>query len=750
MDDEWKVLIVVGIIAVSIFAGSYIFTGNGEGGEGFTGGFGLQSIQPQSASDVANQLGFGINENAIQYTKKGVIGIRSLFGSDVYGGLNKLQITVDGLAKIGWDESGLIPTWHRITGYWYTVKWRDKTTSWTNLITTAQSSGSFTNGYAKAIKGFGKIETYFPPRGKLGNPPHYLYADPMVLDFTLNPDFKGIAIRVDFHIRLDTGDEFVCQREEAFVIHEGFHITVKTIPNYCMVEFGYATAHGAVVLDTKESDGNGIVVFTTERTGIHYVKVSRAGMKTKEEVFDVTGHMTVTVDLESEEPGTGDETYTITVETNVAFVNVWLDEEFRHAGSEGKVVFTDIAYGTHMLTAKKDITWSESTQTIKVTKDETFVVTLEEIPLPVNHKPVASSPQPMVETGITGMSTEFYVEATDEDGDPLQYRIDFDDGTLSDWTSYSFISHIYLEAGDYEVKTKAYDGKEYSSWSAPTYFTVYKANAPPTVTLYGPLSGDSGLPGAEYEFTAYMDDINNDLLEVRFIWDDGTQTGWMDTEVYVMKEMKIYQSTGSFTVKIEVYDGEFYAEDSLVFEVETVGNKLPKPILTAGDSERGRKNTVTIEVVTLLDKDLFNIFGSVIDESGVIVKWASFRKTFTGNSYIASMDFICDRVGDVAISVKALPTASGKAIGYSSSDVATETIQCKFTIEEEPEEPEDEWEWDDEMEDIIWEPYEEEELVAEAYDPAKNTKKLPIFEIILALSIVIIVAVAIVLWRRRK
>lgn len=65
-----------------------------------------------------------------------------------------------------------------------------------------------------------------------------------------------------------------------------------------------------------------------------------------------------------------------------------------------------------------------------------------------------------------GTPVTFNVNSTDADGDPLQYRFTFGDGTpVSDWGGANNVLHSFTEAGHYEVKVQVRDTKPDGSHS---------------------------------------------------------------------------------------------------------------------------------------------------------------------------------------------------------------------------------------------------------------------------------------------
>jgi len=60
-------------------------------------------------------------------------------------------------------------------------------------------------------------------------------------------------------------------------------------------------------------------------------------------------------------------------------------------------------------------------------------------------------------------------------------------------------SHIWTEAGDYEIRAKAHDGRRESNWSNPLTIHIIEVNLPPDApTITGEINGKKG---TEYEYT---------------------------------------------------------------------------------------------------------------------------------------------------------------------------------------------------------------------------------------------------------
>ncbi len=110
-----------------------------------------------------------------------------------------------------------------------------------------------------------------------------------------------------------------------------------------------------------------------------------------------------------------------------------------------------------------------------------------------NRPPDTPAPPSGFSEAPAGTEVSFTASSSDPDGDPLQYRFDWGDGTLSPWGAASQ-SHPFFLAGSFCVRAQAQDGAgALSSWSGCALIVVL-ASPPPRDT-----DGD-GVPDAEDAF----------------------------------------------------------------------------------------------------------------------------------------------------------------------------------------------------------------------------------------------------------
>jgi acetyltransferase-like isoleucine patch superfamily enzyme len=121
--------------------------------------------------------------------------------------------------------------------------------------------------------------------------------------------------------------------------------------------------------------------------------------------------------------------------------------------------------------------------------------------------------------GYTQTNYSFSTDASDPDGDPMEFLFDWDDGTFS-WGG-PIQSHSYASIGeDYCVKVQARDSHDATSgWSGCHYIDITAANtAPPPITTDDLQVDGSGIgTRVALDWTAYQDKEQNegDIAEYR-------------------------------------------------------------------------------------------------------------------------------------------------------------------------------------------------------------------------------------------
>ena len=176
-----------------------------------------------------------------------------------------------------------------------------------------------------------------------------------------------------------------------------------------------------------------------------------------------------------------------------------------------------------------------------------------------------------------GESGTYTTSATDPEGDQVQYRFDWDDGIISDWTDLvssgtsASLDYSWDTAGTYVVKAQARD--EYggtSDWSSGLTVVV---NDPPTIPdIDGETNGDVGT-SYDYDFTAT--DPDGDQIKYIIDWGDDTTdtTEFYDSGVTATVS-HTWDTTGTYIIKAKAVDEHDAESDWGTLEVTMPMNQI--------------------------------------------------------------------------------------------------------------------------------------------------------------------------------
>ncbi len=178
----------------------------------------------------------------------------------------------------------------------------------------------------------------------------------------------------------------------------------------------------------------------------------------------------------------------------------------------------------------KDLAGSESDWSNALT------VTMGNTPPEVPQEPEGPS------SGIIGISYTFSTLTSDPEGDDIEYRFDWGDGSFSDWISVPFSSHKWLEPGEYGLRVKARDQWDESEWSGFEMITMDEGSLDVTVSV----DPQVAIVGEEIHCSAMVTGGNEPFT---YEWDFGD--GNISSE---QNPTHIYQSIGDFTVSLSVQD----------------------------------------------------------------------------------------------------------------------------------------------------------------------------------------------------
>jgi PKD repeat protein/uncharacterized membrane protein len=208
----------------------------------------------------------------------------------------------------------------------------------------------------------------------------------------------------------------------------------------------------------------------------------------------------------------------------------------------------------------------------------------------INFAPVANAgPDQTVKVGDT-----VYFDGNnsyDPDGDPLTYYWSFGDGkNSSTWPGWSWTTHKYTSAGTYKATLRVNDGY----LDSYDYLWVWVLN-----NGTGNRAPEAGAGPNRYvkvnesvHFNgSFCSDPDGDDLYYKWFFGDGTDSGWLS----VGYTSHVYKSVGNYTFRLNVTDGEYYAEDYATAYVSAEEKQNRAPVAYAGkDQSTSVNQTVTL------------------------------------------------------------------------------------------------------------------------------------------------------------
>jgi hypothetical protein len=162
--------------------------------------------------------------------------------------------------------------------------------------------------------------------------------------------------------------------------------------------------------------------------------------------------------------------------------------------------------------------------------------------------------------GVINVDYTFWTDpVTDSSGDSLYCRWDWDDGNITEWLgpypsgSTIYASHVWEDAGVYDIRAKLKGTGGESNWSEPLTITVVQNQPPSTPLITGPLKGK---PGITYNYEFIATDSEGENISYYVDWGDGTNTGWIGP--YPSGQEQIMNHTwtkkGTYTIKAKARD----------------------------------------------------------------------------------------------------------------------------------------------------------------------------------------------------
>ncbi len=160
-------------------------------------------------------------------------------------------------------------------------------------------------------------------------------------------------------------------------------------------------------------------------------------------------------------------------------------------------------------------------------------------------------------SGIKNKENIFSAIGDDPHGDKIQFKVDWGDGTVSDWSILQPgnvprpFSHTYTKTGDFTIKIYSRDmhGLESLTYGTHTIIIEEPLNNPPsTPSLTGPTKVKRG---KSYSYTVSATDPDGDDLYYKIYWGDYSATDWIGPfssgEAYTASHS--WSNTGDYTIE---------------------------------------------------------------------------------------------------------------------------------------------------------------------------------------------------------
>jgi hypothetical protein len=165
-----------------------------------------------------------------------------------------------------------------------------------------------------------------------------------------------------------------------------------------------------------------------------------------------------------------------------------------------------------------------------------------------------------------GVEYTYATSTTDPENDPVYYKWDWGDGTVSDWLG-PFNSGVVVTAlhswsvgDDYQIKVKAKDSYPLESgWSGSLSILI---DTPP-VQPQKPSGSIKGEPGVEYTYTTTTSDLDSDTLYYMWSWGDGNTSGWYGpfNSNVIASASHVWTEKGTYQIKVKAKDEHGFESD---------------------------------------------------------------------------------------------------------------------------------------------------------------------------------------------
>ena len=213
-------------------------------------------------------------------------------------------------------------------------------------------------------------------------------------------------------------------------------------------------------------------------------------------------------------------------------------------------------------------------------------------------------------SGVINDTFVFDVSSSrDPDGSIVLYRLDFGDGTSTQFVNPALISHIYKTVGVFTAKLIVTDNR--SGVSIETTDSVQKitiTNQPPFASFsYGPIGAFTFDP---ITFTDNSSDPENALS--RWSWDFGDETTFTTTDSLQKNPTKSYNDGNKdYTVSLTVYDN--FELSSTTSQIVRINNRKPFAVIATSSTPRNNVITGISPFTVTFDSNSYDLDGTVVN-----------------------------------------------------------------------------------------------------------------------------------------
>ena len=272
-------------------------------------------------------------------------------------------------------------------------------------------------------------------------------------------------------------------------------------------------------------------------------------------------------------------------------VAVWV-RDGKHADAEN---FDDQATESYQITEPQPPVQTAPTPTEPPAAETGQVTQMPAAPAetaPVNQPPVMGSLTPSPSSPQdAGAVITWTAEASDPEGDPLQYTFLVDGQTRADWSpnpSWTW-STSAVDVGTHSIEVKVRDGQHNPDGDASraSSFTILAPNQKPSITGFGPDKASPQELGTTVTWTAQASDPDGDPVLFRFFLGGLPVTDWQPQGQWTWTTSNA--NVGDNQVEVQVRDGKHAGQegfDDSKTAIFTVTAPNQKPVILSFDADK--------------------------------------------------------------------------------------------------------------------------------------------------------------------